>query len=75
MATNATPHEWLLKFNKYLTTGIILPAGQQYPWNSKHEPQVNEVKLLEVNLQYAHIRKLDGNEATVSLKHLAPKQN
>ena len=29
--------------------------------------------LLEANLQYAHIRKLDGSKATVSLNRLVPK--
>ena len=36
---------------------------------------VDEVELLEANPQYAHIRKPDGTETTVSLKHLAPKGN
>ena len=81
-ATNATPHERLFKFNRHSTTGITLPAWlshpgkvlmKRYPRNNKHEPLVDEVELLEANPQYAHIRKSDGSEATVSLKHLAPK--
>ena len=43
--------------------------------NSKYEPLVDGVELLEANPQYAHIRKPDGTETTVSLKHLAPKGN
>ena len=83
-ATNATPHERLFKFNRRSTTGITLPAWlshpgkvlmKRYPRNNKHEPLVDEVELLEANPQYAHIRKSDGREATVSLKHLAPKDS
>ena len=43
--------------------------------NSKYEPLVDGVELLEANPQYAHIRKPDGTETTISLKHLAPKGN
>ena len=39
---------------------------------SKHEPVVHEVDLLDCNPQYAHIRFPSGRESTVSLRHLAP---
>ena len=39
---------------------------------SKYEPLVDQVHLLEANPQYAHIRYPNGRESTVSLRHLAP---
>ena len=54
----------------YLHGRILM---KRFPWNSKYEVLVDEVELLEANPQYAHIRKSDGSEATVSLKHLAQK--
>ena len=43
--------------------------------NSKSDPLVDEVNLLEANLQYAHVQFPDGREDTVSIKHLAPLGN
>ena len=40
--------------------------------NSKYEPNVTEVELLEVNSEYAYIKYPNGRESTVSLRHLAP---
>ena len=40
--------------------------------NSKYDPLVDEVELLEANHQYAHVRFPDGRESTVSTHHLAP---
>ena len=39
---------------------------------SKYDPLVEEVELLECNPQYASIRYKDGRESTVSVKQLAP---
>ena len=39
---------------------------------SKYDPVVDEVQLLEANPEYAHIRHADGRESTVALRHLAP---
>ena len=39
---------------------------------SKYDPMVEEVELLECNPQYASIRYKDGRESTVSVKQLAP---
>ena len=41
--------------------------------NSKYEPLVDEVELIEANPQYAHIRLADGKESTVSIRDLAPR--
>ena len=40
--------------------------------NSKYEPLVDEVDLLEANPDYAHVRFPNGRETTVSIRHLAP---
>ena len=40
---------------------------------SKIEPLVDEVKLLQANPHYAHVRCPDGWETTVATRHLAPK--
>ena len=39
---------------------------------SKYEPDVDLVDLLEINPQYALIRHPDGREDTVALRNLAP---
>ena len=39
---------------------------------SKFDPFVEEVELLEANPSYAHIRHCNGRETTVSLRDLAP---
>jgi len=39
---------------------------------SKTEPLVDEVELLQANPSYAHVRFADGRETTVSTRHLAP---
>ena len=81
-ATNCTPHERFFGFCRRSTSGITIPTWLTYPGavllkrfvrNSKTDPLVDEVQLLQANPQYAHIRHADGREATVSLKHLAPK--
>ena len=40
--------------------------------NSKYDSMVDEVELIEVNPNYAHIRYPNGTEDTVSLRDLAP---
>jgi len=39
---------------------------------SKYDPLVDEVELIDANPEYAHVRLSDGRETTVSLRHLAP---
>eukprot|EP00795_Rhopilema_esculentum_P010965 gene10965-19801_t len=48
---------------------------QRHIRDSKFDPLVDEVELIEANPRYAHIRFQDGREDTVSLKHLAPQGN
>lgn len=38
---------------------------------SKYEPAVDEVELIEANPQYAHVRFQNGRVLTVSTRHLA----
>ena len=40
--------------------------------SNKHEPLVDQVELVDVNLMYANVRHLDGRESTVSVRDLAP---
>ena len=40
--------------------------------NSKYDPLVEEIQLIESNPEYAYVRYPDGRESTVSLRHLAP---
>ena len=80
-STNATPHERLFNFNRRSGTGTSLPSWLSEPGKvllrrfvrqSKQEPLVDEVDLLEANPQYAHIKFPNGRETTVSVRDLAP---
>ena len=54
-----------------LTPGTVLMKC--HARNSKCEPLVEEVELIESNLWYPYVRHADGRESTVSLGHLAPR--
>ena len=80
-ATNATPHERLFSFERKSTNGISLPSWllaadsvllKRSVRNSKYDPVVEEVKLLECNPHYAYVRLPSGREETVSIRQLAP---
>lgn len=80
-ATNVTPHERLFSHPRRSASGCSLPSWLLTPGTvllkrlvrqSKYEPLVDEVELLECNPQYAHVRLPDGKETTVALRHLAP---
>ena len=80
-ATNTTPHERMFSFNRRSSSGTTLPAWlsvpgtvlmRNYVRQSKYDPLVEEVELLECNPQYAHVRYHDGRESTVATRHLAP---
>jgi len=81
---NATPHERLFSFQRKSTSGQSMPTWlttpgpvllQRHVRNSKFEPLVDQVELIEANPSHKHIRFEDGRKDTVSLKHLAPKDN
>lgn len=80
-ATNATPHERFLPFQRRSSAGTSLPSWLSQPGtvllrrhvrHTKYEPLVDEVELIEANPQYALVRHPDGRQATVSLRDLAP---
>ena len=83
-ATNATPHERMFSYQRKSTSGVSIPSWLTTPdpvllkrhvRNSKYEPLVDEVNLLEANPQYAHVQFPNGREDTVLIKHLAPLGN
>ena len=80
-STNCTPHERFFSFIRKSATGSSIPTWLHKPGKvlmkrnvrqSKYEPTVDEVELIQANPQYAHVRLADGRETTVSLKQLAP---
>lgn len=80
-ATNCTPHERFFSYQRKSTSGQSIPTWLSIPGpvllkrhlrQSKYEPLVDEVELLEANPSYAHVRLQDGRETTVSVRHLAP---
>ena len=80
-STNETPHERMFAFQRRSATGYSVPSWLSLPGpvlltrhvrHSKYDPLVDEVELIEANLQYAHVRYLNGRETTVSIRHLAP---
>ena len=81
-ATNCTPHERFFRFERRSSTGRSMPTWLLTPGpvllkrhvrTSKSDPLVDEVQLLQANPQYAHVRHADGQETTVSIRHLAPR--
>ena len=81
-AINETPHERFFGFPRRSSSGASIPTWLSTPGpvllkrqvrSSKTDPLVDEVELLEVNPNYAHVRYPDGRETTVSIKHLARK--
>lgn len=80
-ATNATPHERLFTYQRRSSSGQSLPTWLSDPGTvllkrhvrqSKYEPLVEPVHLIEANPHYAHVRFPDGREDTVSVRDLAP---
>ena len=83
-STNQTPHERMFVFPRRSGTGVSIPSWLATPGpvllrrfvrDSKQEPLVDEVQLLEANNSYAHIRYPGGKEDTVSTRDLAPLGN
>jgi hypothetical protein len=80
--TNMTPHERFFIHPRRSSNGTSLPTWLTRPGpvlikrsvrSSKYEPLVEEAHLIEANPEYAFVRKSNGQETTVSLKHLAPR--
>ena len=81
---NCTPHERMFNFQRRTSSGMSLPSWLSSPGpvllrkfvrQSKYEPLVDEVELVEANPQYAHVRFPNGRESTVSIRDLAPSGN
>ena len=53
-----------------LTPGPVLL--RKHVQQSKYDPSTVEVELISANPNYAHIRKPNGQEGTVSIRDLAP---
>lgn len=78
-ATNTTPHKRMFGFARRSSHGLSIPSWLNHPVlkkrhvrQSKYDPLVNEVELIEANPNYAHIRYPNGKEDTVSLRYLSP---
>ena len=80
-ATNETPHDRVFKFPRKSTSGSSVPSWllhsdkafmKRHVRQSKYEPLVEEVDILDVNPSTSHIRTAEGREMTVSNRHLAP---
>ena len=80
-ATNATPHERMFSFTRRSSCGGTIPSWltqqsrvlmKNFKRQSKYDPLVEEVELVDVNPEYAFVRLDNGRETSVSLKHLAP---
>uniref|UniRef100_A0A0K8SWX3 Uncharacterized protein n=1 Tax=Lygus hesperus TaxID=30085 RepID=A0A0K8SWX3_LYGHE len=76
-----TPHERMFTHQRRSSNGETLPSWlvphgkalmRRHIRQSKYDPLVDEVELIEVNPSYARVKLQDGRETTVSLKHLAP---
>lgn len=80
-ATNCTPHERFFNYQRRSCTGYSIPSWltdadkvllRRHVRHSKHDPLVDEVKLVSTNPNYALVRFDSGREDTVSIRDLAP---
>lgn len=80
-STNATPHERMFNHPRRSFNGCSLPTWLTQPGpvlmknnvqQSKYDPIVQEVLLIEANPDYAYVKLPDGRESSVSIRHLAP---
>ena len=80
-ATNSTPHERFFNFRCRSTSRHSLPSWlttpgpvllRQHVRNTKYEPLVDQVDLVEANPEHALIQYPDGHKSTASLRDLAP---
>ena len=84
VSANCTSHERLFQYQRWSSTRCNFPGWLSTPGQvllkkhfrkSKYNPLIEEVKLIETNSQYAHIRYPNGKETTVSVRHLALKSD
>ena len=71
----------LFSYQRKSTSGVLIPSWLAMPGivlmkrhvrQSKYEPLVDEVELLDANPQYAHVHLPREKETTVSVKHVVP---
>ena len=81
-AAYVTPHERLFNYQRRSMSRCSIPTWLSSPGSvllkrhvrqSKYDPVIEEVELLETNPRYAHVRYPDGKETTVALRDLAPR--
>lgn len=82
-ATNCTPHERLFGYQRRSSSGHSVPSWlsssdraylRKKVRESKFDPLVEEVEIVHVNPEYAHVRLPSGIESTVSARDLAPME-
>ncbi|XP_076803121.1 uncharacterized protein LOC143447076 [Clavelina lepadiformis] len=70
-----------VSFDRRSTSGPSIPSWliapnkvylRRFVRNSKYDPLVDEVELIDTNPTYARVRRPDGQESTVSLNDLSP---
>ena len=80
-STNCSPHERLFNYQRRSTSGNAVPTWlitpgtvliKRHNRQSKYDPLVEEVEVLDTNPEYAHVKFSNGRESTVSLRNLAP---
>lgn len=78
---NTTPHERMFSHPRRSSNGSSMPTWLLSPGpvymkrnirNSKYDPAIEEVELLQSNPDYSFVRLPDGRETTVSNRSLAP---
>ena len=74
-------HERLFSYQRLSASGKSIPTWlttqekvllKRHVRKSEYGPLVDEVDLIDVNPEYAHVRFSDGKESTVSVRDLAP---
>ena len=73
-ATNSTPHERLFNYARRSSSGQSAPSWlssgdraylRKHVRQSKYDPMLEEVEVLDVNPQYAHVKLPSATESTV----------
>ena len=74
------PSRMVVGYHRCSSSGISIPSWltssdhallKRHVRQSKYDPVVDEVELVDVNPYYAHIKFSNGKESTVSLRDLA----
>ena len=80
--SNCTPHERMFSHARRSVNSTTIPSwlkpGPIYVKRhvrNKHESQVDEAELIELNPNYAHVCMQDRRETTVSIRYLSPQQS